>query len=73
MSDVRAKEITYLNKETMKTFRRWHPQIKVNGKWAFIRDDSTRSNLQEADDEYEAMEQAIAAWRKMGWDVQDDR
>lgn len=73
MANVRAKKMTYLDETEMRTFIRWHPQIKVQGQWAFLRDPETKSGLREADDEETALEKAIEAYREVGGDVQDDR
>lgn len=61
----RAKEQTYLDKEAKKTFKAWHPQIKVEGKWCFLSDENSRTKLLEADDEIAALEMAIKAYREI--------
>ncbi|MGV2886215.1 hypothetical protein [Paenibacillus taichungensis] len=55
---VRAKEQTYLDRVEMKTFRVWHPQVKFEGEWCYLPDNSSRTKLQEASDEAAALEMA---------------
>ena len=63
MSHVRAKHQTYLDTVLKQTYSRWHPQIKVNGQWAYLPDDTTKTKLAETEDEVSALEQAISAFK----------
>ncbi|OUS72993.1 hypothetical protein B1748_23580 [Paenibacillus sp. MY03] len=62
---VRAKEATYLDQETKRTFKVWHPQVKFEGRWCYLPDQESRTKLQEAEDEVTAIEQAVQAARKI--------
>ncbi|MVP00386.1 hypothetical protein [Paenibacillus lutrae] len=61
----KAIEKMYLDRETHKTFKVWHPQIKIDGKWCFLADDSSRTKLKEAPDKITAFEMAITAIRRI--------
>ncbi|WP_068775816.1 hypothetical protein [Paenibacillus sp. FJAT-26967] len=62
---IRAIEKAYLDRDAKKTFKVWHPQVKVEGKWCFLPDDSSRTKLQEAADEVAAFEMAIKAIKEI--------
>lgn len=62
---VRSKKGTYLDEEAKRTFTVWHPQIKFKGKWCYLPDKTSRTKLQEAEDEVSAIELAVIAARKI--------
>ncbi|MCY9513286.1 hypothetical protein [Paenibacillus apiarius] len=65
MKRFRAKQMTYYDPETKTTWTVWHPQVKFNGRWCFLPSENTKTKLEEARDEAEAYEKAIAALRKL--------
>lgn len=65
MKNFKAIRKTYLNTEENKTFSVWHPQVKLDGKWCFLLDESTRTKLVESKDEVDATILAINAYRNL--------
>jgi len=65
MTRYRAKKGTYLDTESRTTFSRWHPQVKVDGKWCYLPDEATRTKLREADSESDATLMALVALRDL--------
>lgn len=65
MKRYRARRNDYLNRETNKLRSVWHPQVKVDGQWCYLPDDSTPTTLMEAPDEMTAVELAIKAVREI--------
>ncbi|WP_438350425.1 hypothetical protein ACP8HI_07155 [Paenibacillus sp. FA6] len=63
---IRLKENTYLiPSKPPSTLKVLHPQIKVDGNWCYIKDESTQTKLAEANDEIHAYKQAVVALRKV--------
>ena len=61
----RSKEQCYLDVTIKTTRRTFHPQVKFQGKWCYLPDDSTLSKLVEAPDAMTATELAIKAVREL--------
>lgn len=66
MNRIRMKEQTYLlPTDPPSTITVIHPQIKMENRWCYLKDEGTRTGLAEARDSVDAYEQGLAALRKV--------
>lgn len=62
----RAKQKSFYDDSTKKTRSVWLPQIKIDGKWCYLKDESSPTGIMESHFEMNAIEKAIRELRKMG-------
>lgn len=66
MNRIRMKEQTYLlPTEPPSTITVIHPQIKIEKRWCYLKDEGTRTGLAEAKDAVDGYEQGLSALRKL--------
>lgn len=65
MNRIRMKEQTYLLPTDPPSTITIHPQIKIEKRWCYLKDEGTRTGLAEAKDAVDAYEQGLSAIRKL--------